>query len=279
VLKDVLRSAVPMPARMRLAAWITRQPWLPARDYVAVGLIRDLQARDPKLFHKFAWANHLMAYAQWYDSEEALFAAERLEASRVELFRDLSTVLEELKLPPGEVGSILEAGCSQGYLLRHLETHLFPNARDIVGVDIDAPAIEKGQRFLAAAGSRVRLVAGDMEQLDTLLGPRRYDITMAAGVLSYLDEDDAARMVSRLLARTGRVLVLAGLACTVRNNNELARSELSPGHAGQWIHNFEALVARAGGRVVRSRWEGAKQYNFQTICFVFATPPHQTSQQ
>jgi SAM-dependent methyltransferase len=270
--KEHMRTALPLEARMRMAAWVTRQRWVPIRDHVAIGLVRDLLAQDPKEFHKFAWANHLMAYARWYDSEEQLFAAGQMEPSRIELFRDLISVLEQQNIPRSEVRSILEVGCSLGYLLRYLETNLFPDCPDIVGIDIDAPAIEKGQRFLSRVGSRVMLCAGDMEQLDTVVGPRIFDITLAAGVLSYLNEDDALRMIERLLARTRRVLALAGLACISRNNNSLTRSEMSPGHAGQWIHNFEALVARAGGRVVGTRWEGAKQYNFQTICFVFAVP-------
>jgi cyclopropane fatty-acyl-phospholipid synthase-like methyltransferase len=180
--------------------------------------------------------------------------------------------LEERSIRPSDVGSILEVGCSQGYLLRYLEAHVFPACRQILGIDIDAPAIQKGQQVLARAGSRVKLVAGDMEELDTLVGPVAFDVTMAAGVLSYLNEEDAARMVSRLLGRTTKVLALAGLACIHQNNNQLTRSELSANHPGQWIHNFEALVTNAGGRVVRIRWEGPKQYNLQTICFVFAVP-------
>jgi SAM-dependent methyltransferase len=270
--KEGLRSAIPLPARMRMAAWLARQRWLPVRDHVAMGLVRDLLAKDPKQFHKFLWANHFMGYARWYDSEQELFSTEEMQPTRLELFRDLLSVLDELRVRPQEVRSFLEVGCSLGYLLRYLETNVLPDCAEIVGIDIDAPAIQRGQQFLARAGSRVVLHAGDMEDLDTLVGPRMFDVTMAAGVLSYLDEDDAARMVGQLLGRTERVLVLAGLAAPDRNNNLLTRSEPSAGHAGQWIHNFEALVARTGGRVVRSRWEGAAQYNRQTICFVFAVP-------
>jgi SAM-dependent methyltransferase len=274
LLKEGLRSAIPLPARMRLAAWLSRQRWMPVRDHVAMGLVRDLLRDDPKQFHKFAWSNHFMGYARWYDSEEELFAFEQMQPTRVQLFQDLTSVLDGEGIPRSDVRSVLEVGCSLGYLLRYVETHVFPNCPDIVGIDIDAPAIEKGQRFLARADSRVVLHAGDMEHLDALVGPRTFDITLAAGVLSYLNEDDASRMVAQLLARTRHVLALAGLACVERNNNCLTRSEESPGHAGQWVHNFEALVARAGGRVVRTRWEGAKQYNFQTVCFVFAVPDH-----
>jgi SAM-dependent methyltransferase len=271
-LKRRVRALVPLSARMRAAAWLGRQRWLPVADHVGMGLVRDLQATDPKAFHKFVWSNHLMGYARWYDSEQELFADDQMQASRVELFADLLAVLREDGLDPSAVKSVLEVGCSQGYLLRHLETTTFRQCRDFLGLDIDAPAIEKGKRYLAQVQSRVNLVHGDMEDLEKLIGDRQFDITMAAGVLSYLNEEDARAMVARMLARTGRVCVLAGLACTERHNRTLERSVLSPGHEGQWIHNFEALVAAAGGRTVRSRWEGAKLYNLQTICFAFGVP-------
>jgi len=118
----------------------------------------------------------------------------------------------------------------------------------------------------------VVLAQGDMEDLDRILGSRKFDLVYAAGVLSYLDERDAARLVAILLRRTGKVLAFAGLACAGRNNNQLVRSEISPNHEEQWIHNFEAMLTAAGGRVVKSRWEGEKQYNLQTIHFVFGVP-------
>ena len=270
-LKTRVRRALPLDVRLRAAAWLTRQRWLPLGDHVAIGLIRDLQASDPKHFHKFAWTHHLMGYARWYDSEEELFAPEQMQPSRLEIFRDLTSVLNE-DLPPAPVASILEVGCSQGYILRHLETQVFPECTDLVGIDIDGPAIGKGQRYLAAAGSRVRLMQGDMEDLDALIGARTFDVTLAAGVLSYLDEADATAMVSRILQRTNRVMAVAGLACVDRDNRTLERSIPSPAHEGQWIHNFDAMIGAAGGRVIRSRWEGGKLYNLQTLCSAFAIP-------
>jgi SAM-dependent methyltransferase len=272
-LKQRARTLVPLSARMRAAAWLTRRRWLPLGDHVAMGLVRDLQWTDPKHFHKFAWANHLMGYARWYDSEDELFAPEQMQPSRLELFKDLDAVLRhDLGEDPAAVQSILEVGCSQGYLLRHLETNDFPRCPELVGIDIDAPAIEKGTRYLERVGSRVSLLHGDMEHIDALLGRRGFDVTIAAGVLSYLDEDDATAVVGRMLQRTRKVLALAGLAHVERDNRTLDRSVQSPGHEGQWIHNFETLVTRAGGRVLRHRWEGAKLYNFQTLCFAFAVP-------
>jgi SAM-dependent methyltransferase len=272
LIKDGFRSAVPLPARMRLAAWLARQPWLPVGDHFAVGLVRDLLVKDPKGFHKFLWSNHFMGYARWYDSEDELFAFEQMQPSRIEFFRDLTAALDGEGIDRSGVRSILEVGCSQGYLLRYAEVNVFPTCPEIMGIDIDAPAIAKGQEVLGRAGSRVTLMVGDMEALDTLVGDRLFDVSLVPGVLSYLDESDAVRMVARLLSRTGKMVAFAGLACLERNNNELTRSQPSPNHPGQWIHNFEALVTNAGWRVVRTRWEGPKEYNRQTICFVFAVP-------
>jgi SAM-dependent methyltransferase len=272
-LKQRARRFVPLSVRMQAAAWLTRQRWLPVSDHVAIGLIRDLQTSDPKRFHKFAWSHHLMGYARWYDSEAELFAREQMQPSRLELFADLRSVLErDLTMETASIASVLEVGCSQGYLLRHLETDVFPRCPDFVGIDIDAPAIEKGMRHLQRLGSRVQLLHGDMEHLDGLLGTRVFDVTIAAGVLSYLNEADATHVVGRLLRRTRTVLALAGLAHVGQPNRTLDQSVPSPTHEGQWIHNFEALAAAAGGRVVRNRWEGARLYNLQTLCFAFVVP-------
>jgi SAM-dependent methyltransferase len=268
-----VRKLVPLEPRLRAAAWVTRQRWMPHCDGIAIGLVRDLQARDPKRFHKFAWANHLMAYAQWYEDENELFAAEQMQPSRIELFNDLLDVVHtDLGLAASSIRSVLEIGCSQGYLLRHLEQHTLPGCERLVGIDIDGPAIEKGSRVLRTAGSRVHLLQGDMEQLSDLVGAETFDMTLAAGVLSYLNQADATAVVRRLLDRTRVVMVLAGLACFERHNDTLEQSMPSPGHAGQWLHNFDTMIRAAGGRVVRTRWEGGRQYNNQTISFAFAVP-------
>ena len=272
LVKQRVRSVLSISTRMRLASWMARKRWLPLPDHLTMGLIRDLQISDPKQFHKFVWANHFMGYARWYDAEQTLFAPEQMEPSRVELFADLSSVLREIRVEPSTIASALEVGCSQGYLLRHLETAVFTGARDLVGIDIDAPAIEKGRRYLANAGSSVKLMAGDMEDLGDLVGAHGFDVTIAAGVLSYLNQVDATRMVSRMLERTNTLMALAGLAWMAGDNATLAHSIESPNHQGQWIHNFDALVNACGGHVIRNRWEGARQYNNQTICFTFACP-------
>lgn len=270
-LKRGLRSTIPLSVRMRLALWLNRQPWF-KHDYLVMGMLGDFGSRDAKAFHKFLWKHHFMAYARWYDSEEELFSAERLQPSRRVFFDDLLCVLRDLGLRRSDIASILEAGCSLGYLLRHLELEVFPECGVLMGLDIDEPAIRKGADYLKRVGSKVVLAQGDMEHLEQILGPRTFDLVFAAGVLSYLDEPHAAQVVSTLLHHSNKVLGLAGLACTRCSNDRLERSEISPTHHHQWIHNFSDMVSAAGGRVVKSRWEGAKLYNLQTIHFVFAVP-------
>lgn len=275
-IKKAGRFLLPVAFRKRAAVWAGRQAWLP--EHLSMGLIRDLQSSDPKAFHKFLWSHHIGSHAKHYDSAE-LFETVKMNGSvqvRNEFFDALVATIKDLGLDPDQdIGSVLEVGCSLGYLLRYLELERFTATEEFVGLDIDGPAIEKGSRYLASVGSRVRLIQGDMEELDRLLGERTFDLIFASGVLSYLNADDAARVVSEMLRRTNRILALLGLANTSTDNNELPQSLMSDKHDNQWLHNFKSLVEAGGGRVVFSRWEGASQTSLQGLYFVFAVPQAQ----
>jgi hypothetical protein len=104
------------------------------------------------------------------------------------------------------------------------------------------------------------------------VGDRVFDIAFAAGVLSYLDQEDATRAVSQMLRRASQVVALIGLACPTSDNSELIRSVMSHEKSNQWLHNFREMVEIAGGRVIKCRWEGTRQYNHQTMYSVFAAP-------
>ncbi|HEU0055462.1 MAG TPA: class I SAM-dependent methyltransferase, partial [Longimicrobium sp.] len=150
-----LRATLPLALRKRLAVWVGRAPFA-GRDWWSAELVRDWAERDANAYHRFLWAHHL-AYARTY--EPALrFGAERIHPSRLLLFDDLRKVVDREKV---SVDAVLEVGCSMGYLLRHLETEVFPGARTFDGIDIDRRALERGRRVLRAAGSRVRLACGD----------------------------------------------------------------------------------------------------------------------
>jgi len=269
--KENIRKLFPLPMRKNLSIWISRKKWLSSKDYWSAGIIRDLMSNNPKEFHKFIWSNHIRCAAKHYDSD-SLFIIEKMEPTRIELFNDLRTVMEDLGIEPGkDIHSVLEVGCSLGYLLRFIETDIMPDVKELVGVDIDRHAIEKGSRYLSRNGSKVCLIHGDMEDLEDTVAGRFFDFTFAAGVLSYLNHEDALKIVRGMLRRTNKIMALVGLANPSFHNKELSISRCSEDHNYQWIHNFEALVEEAGGRVVKSRWEGTKLYNYQSLYYVFAS--------
>jgi poly-gamma-glutamate capsule biosynthesis protein CapA/YwtB (metallophosphatase superfamily)/SAM-dependent methyltransferase len=274
--KKAFLTLVPLELRKRLAIWLNRKRWGSSGYSSTEGVVGDLMRGNPKAFHKFMWANHMRAYATWYDSA-ALFHSNKMNGSEImcrEFFKDLRELMGELGLDvAGGIRSVFEVGCSLGYLLHFIEKNVFPNAGELVGIDIDGEAIDKGRRYLHSSGSNVNLICGDMEYLGRLVGDRHFDFVFAAGVLSYLNEEDAARVVADMLGRTDKILALVGLACASGDNRELDTSHLSPENRNQWIHNFEAMVAAAGGRVVRRRWEGTDVHNRQPLYFVFATGP------
>lgn len=260
-----LRAALPLAVRKRLAVWAGRSGNA-AGEWWSAELVRDLAERDATAYHRFLWGNHL-AYARSYEPAER-FGAEHVHPSRRLLFADLRGVLAEREV---EVRSVLEVGCSLGYLLRHLETDHFPGAEVLDGIDIDEYAVRRGAAVLRAAGSRVRLERGDAARLPALFGGRRYDLVLCAGVLMYLRQAEAAAAVRAMLARCTGIVALAGLAHPETDNARLERS-VPRERDRSLVHNLDAMVRAAGGRVVARRWEGARQLQGNTLYFVFAEP-------
>ena len=158
-----------------------------------------------------------------------------------------------------------------GYLLRYLELNVFPAATVLEGSDIDEYATRVGAEHLAREGSRVRLRRGDMLHLQPLMAGRRFDVILCAGVLMYLPEADAARVVETVLRHSAGVVAFAGLAHPSRDNATLSASEVRA-RDGSFIHNLDAFVEATGGRVIRRRWEGAHTVRGNTIYFVFCVP-------
>lgn len=232
---------------------------------LAVG---DLALRDNRAFHKFLWSNHL-AYAIYYSADERFRAP--IEESRLELFSDLESCLRQLGWAPENVESVLDVGCSVGNNLRHLEKHLFTSATTLHGIDIDENAVANGMRLLASQGSRIQLEVGDLEGLDRVLGDRLYDVVLCAGVLLYLDQAPATEAVRAMLRRTRKLCAFAAVAHAEVDNIEL-RHSLTRSWDSSHIHNVDAMVEAAGGRVVGRRWERGTLDGRQTIYFVFASP-------
>jgi 2-polyprenyl-3-methyl-5-hydroxy-6-metoxy-1,4-benzoquinol methylase len=268
--KHGIRQVVPLRARKQLAVWMGRQQWLPQRHWWSNELVRDLAERDIAEYHRFLWSNHL-AYAQTYEVEQR-FGPVRMHPTRVMLFEGLCSLLEERGLQPAQVDSVLEVGCSMGYLLHHLEQYVFAQASVLDGVDVDEYAIEQGREYLHSVNSRIRLLSLDMKELHRL-EQRRYDLVICAGVLMYVPQPEALNVVREMLERSSGLLVLAGLAHPEQDNRTLKESVPRDSDCS-FIHNLDAMVECAGGRVVQRRWEGARTIQGNTVYFVYAEPGH-----
>ena len=244
------RPALPLGARKRLVLEVARHN-VPGRVTIGIELLRDLARDDPVGFHHYLWANHL-AYAATY--ELGRFAPGALEADRELLLVFLCAELRRQGLDPRkDVHSLLDAGCSMGYLLRHAETSVFPSATTLTGIDIDVRAVAKGSQYLRQIGSRVELMVAGMEQLDKVLPGRRFDVVVSCGSLMYLDQTRATRAVADLLGHAGRVVGLIDRAHSGQDNASLARSSVRKLDE-TWIHNLDSMVEEASGQVTHRQW-------------------------
>ncbi len=268
--KKAVRKLVPLSVRKRLAVWVNNQERVAAarRSWWVQELLRDLAEKNINEYHKFLWSHHL-SYAESYEVASR-FGTENMKQSRVMFFADLKQHLESRSISRADVKSVFEVGCSLGYQLRYAETDLFPSATLLEGVDIDAYAVQAGAEYLRRIGSRVRLACQDMEQLEKSLGNKEYDVVLCTGVLMYLKEDDAQRLVSVLLAHTGGMIGFAGLAHPEKDNAEMTCS-IPRERDHTFIHNIDNMVKSAGGRIAARRWEGGRIVDGNTIYFVYAT--------
>ncbi len=268
-IKKTAYATLPLAWRKRLAMWLDRQQWIANRHEWSMLVIRDWAEKDVDAYHKFLWSGHL-GYAKFYDSAN-IFGADKILPSRRLFFEDLLACLREQGFDPRrDVKSVFEVGCSQGYLLRFAETQLFPAATDLAGIDIDGTAIEAGRAYLSEQGSKIRLQRADMSELENVLGEKSYDVILCAGVLLYLKQEAAEEVVRTMLRHTRYVVAIAGIGHPEVDNATLTVSEPRAWDAGM-VHNLDAMVEKAGGKVLQRRWEGAREINGQRIHFVFSS--------
>jgi len=268
--KETLRKLLPLFVRQRLCIGLNRHKWLTpdVRYWWTRELLRDYADRDRDGYHRFLWSNHL-AYSLTYEVDRR-FGEENMVASRRAFFTDLRNQLHTMGImPERDIKSVFEVGCSLGYQLRYFETDLFASASEIAGIDIDRYAIEKGRRHLEAVKSKVRLICGDMDHLNDLLGGRVYDIVICTGVLMYLAQEEAARVIEAMLQHS-RVLVALSDPGYSQFDNALLERDLIREHDGSRFHNLDAMVKNAGGRILSRRWEGHQLVDGQRMYFVFA---------
>jgi SAM-dependent methyltransferase len=217
----------------------------------AVGMLRDLRRRDAGAFHRFLWSNHL-GYAASYEVGKR-FGASNLNPSRRILVDDIASYLLERGVDPRQnIRSVLDIGCSLGYLLRHIEVSLCPSAEVLHGIDIDEYAIHSGMAHLSSLESRVRLFVADMAAAGRFIGGRTYDLILCCGVLMYGDEQCAYEVVRSMLRSAKRLVGIISLAEHPDARTAAGRSLARPSD-GAFIHDVARMIHRAGGRVAASR--------------------------
>lgn len=272
-LTALVRRILPRRLRVAMAGWFATHRGFPGANRWSEGLIRDLQESDVKEFHKFLWTHHLDRYGLAYEAGD-LFSSGKLNSTT----QAYEAFLEDLTASAQEVGgleamgSVLDVGCSVGHVLRGLETDLISDVPVLVGMDIDRHAIAAGTAFLSQVGSKIRLVAGDLEELGDVLGDERFDFSYAAGSLSYLSEGDTREAVRAILGRTERLAAFIGLANPGVANSEMPGSRFRDELGRMWTHNFEEMVVSNGWSVVRSRWEPPGEGDAQGLYSVWARP-------
>lgn len=270
----LVRKIVPLEPRIGIAAWLSRNRWIPYVGRWLDALVRDLEAIDPKRYHKFLWEKHLDSYGRRYGPAE-LFSTHTLNGTTEAysaFMQDLAAALERLGID-GTVQGVLDVGCSAGHVLRALETEVMHEAEVLVGVDIDRHATASGSAYLSEVGSKICLLCGDLEELDRLLDMRTFDFSFAAGSLSYLNEADTQNAVWTILSHTDKLAAFIGLAHPHGPNDELQASVFRDQLGSMWTHNFGAMVEAKGWEIVSTRWKPPSGSDSQGLYSVFASPP------
>ena len=266
--------ALPLAVRKRMVLKVGSRGFL-ARTFLVAELLGDLARKDPVEYHRFLWENHVggRAHAKTYELSHR-FGDENLRPSRRELFQFLCTCLRHGTDPQRDVRSVFDVGCSLGYVLRFVETEIFPTATCLRGMDVDRYAIETGNAYLREIGSKIELVAGNVSELNQAMGKQTYDIVFCCGVLMYLNEDAAARSIKVMLDHTRSLLGLITLADPRVDNAQLTCSYVRSEDLG-FVHNIDRMVAEAGGQVVLRKWtspDEAVRYSRNPPLFTLARP-------
>jgi hypothetical protein len=155
-----------------------------------------------------------------------------------------------------------------GYLLRHLEEEVFPAATVLHGLDIDDYAVKAGAAYLSSMRSRVKLFAADVEAAERVMGGQTYDLVLCCGVLMYVNDSTAERVVRAMFSHTNR---LVGLICLAPPGGHLGRSKVRASD-GAFIHNVDVMIRRAGGKVVSSDWIGTNTSGSSPSHVILAHP-------
>jgi len=134
--------------------------------------------------------------------------------------------------------SILEIGCNCGPNL-YLLAEKFPRA-EIVGVDINPIAVQKGNEWLVREGiSNVRLLVGKADELSNF-EDKSIDILFTDAVLMYIGPDKIMKVIKEMARIARRALVLVEwhyLESGCRDSRGLGVY-----HCGAWKRDYVMLL-------------------------------------
>ena len=160
------------------------------------------------------------------------------EARWIERLGDLRNVVRQEVIARQLAGfvetgmSVLDVGCGQGTQALRLAGR----GCTVTGVDPSADLLGIAAADAAGADLEIELLQGRLDELDALLGQRRFDLVLAHGVLMYLDSRPSAlRSLAAHLEKHGK------LSVTVRNAHALA---MRPGLRRDWSGALAAFDSR-----------------------------------
>jgi SAM-dependent methyltransferase len=266
---EITNVFFPLSARKQLVLMVDRQNRFQKDPGLSIMILRNWAKKDADSFHRFLWANHL-GYAKWYE-ENNDFGSKNLRPIRRMLFEDLKDFLILNNVNPADIKSVFDVGCSSGFLLRFMETDFFMGATVLEGNDIDGFAIERGKSYLSEHSSKIRLIQGDISNLDYIIRDFHYDLIFCTGVLLYLQEVEATKVIRSMLNHCNHYVVISSLADPMVDNAKLIHSEVRSLDGG-FIHNIDAMVENEGGIIEYRRWDGAKTFGGQSVYFVVCKP-------
>jgi len=264
-----LRLLLPLEIRKALVVRIEQLKFRWGADF-SLGILADLRRHNPEALHRFLWSNHL-AYAATYEVEKR-FAASNLNPTRQILFGQIVDYYRRCALNPREqIRSVLEIGCSLGYLLRHLELYTFPDAAPLHGLDIDRHAVQTGMSYLQSVNSKVRLFEADVTRVGNVAGNQLYDLALCCGVLMYVNKETAKATLQKIFAVSRRLVGIICLAHDERRrtilNSEIRKSD------GAYLHDMHRMIEEVGGRLISSTFVNAAASGSSPSHVILAEPP------
>lgn len=225
-------------------------------------IIRDIAERTVEAYERFLWSDSTVYTKSCTSAHDC--GTQKLSQTHRRLFSHLKDTLRLLGLDPQmDVKSVFEVGCSMGFLLRFMETDMFPSATELEGVDSDDHAVRSGKAYLRNQQSKCRLFCADTPELDRVMGEKQYDVILCAGGLAYLNEEAAAKVVMAMIRHAKGIVAISGRAHPEVDNAELSRSESRSG--GVLMHNIDAMIQEAGARILFRTCEDARAVDGYTV--------------